>query len=65
MTIFFTRREIVDMAAYKLGVLAVGQQLSAEDLLAIDRGMSIEEVRLIEKRGGKSGEWRAPKDKRR
>ena len=35
---------------------------------AIDRGMSIEAVRLIEKRGGKSGEWRATKetmDKRR
>ncbi len=35
---------------------------------AIDRGMSIESVRLIEKRGGKSGEWRAakePKEKRR
>jgi cyclic pyranopterin monophosphate synthase len=32
---------------------------------AIDRGMSIEEVRLIEKRGGKSGEWRAVKEKRR
>ena len=35
---------------------------------AIDRGMSIEAVRLIEKRGGKSGEWRAahePKDERR
>ena len=35
---------------------------------AIDRGMSIEAVRLIEKRGGKSGDWRAgpePKDKRR
>ena len=34
---------------------------------AIDRGMSIESVKLIEKRGGKSGEWRAksdPKDKR-
>ena len=34
---------------------------------AIDRGMSIETVRLIEKRGGKSGEWRAsdqPKDDR-
>ena len=34
---------------------------------AIDRGMSIEAIRLIEKRGGKSGEWRAahaPKDKR-
>ena len=27
---------------------------------AIDRGMSIEGIRLIEKRGGKSGEWRAP-----
>jgi cyclic pyranopterin monophosphate synthase len=26
---------------------------------AIDRGMSIEGVRLIEKRGGNSGEWRA------
>jgi cyclic pyranopterin phosphate synthase len=26
---------------------------------AIDRGMSIEGVRLLEKRGGKSGEWRA------
>ena len=26
---------------------------------ALDRGMCIEGVRLIEKRGGKSGEWRA------
>ncbi len=26
---------------------------------AIDRGMTIEAVRLVEKRGGKSGEWRA------
>jgi cyclic pyranopterin monophosphate synthase len=26
---------------------------------AIDRGMSIESIRLVEKRGGKSGEWRA------
>jgi cyclic pyranopterin monophosphate synthase len=26
---------------------------------AIDRGMSVEDVRLVEKRGGKSGEWRA------
>jgi cyclic pyranopterin monophosphate synthase len=35
---------------------------------AIDRGMSIEAVRLIEKRGGKSGVWQAavePKEKRR
>ncbi|MXY87643.1 MAG: cyclic pyranopterin monophosphate synthase MoaC, partial [Dehalococcoidia bacterium] len=26
---------------------------------AVDRGMRIEGVRLLEKRGGKSGEWRA------
>ena len=34
---------------------------------AIARGMSIEAVRLMEKRGGKSGEWRAAKgeEKRR
>ena len=28
---------------------------------AVDRGMRIEGVRLIEKRGGKSGVWRAPR----
>ena len=27
---------------------------------AVDRGMRITDVRLLEKRGGKSGEWRAP-----
>ena len=27
---------------------------------AIDKGMVIEDVRLIEKRGGKSGTWKAP-----
>ncbi|MCS7101189.1 MAG: cyclic pyranopterin monophosphate synthase MoaC [Burkholderiaceae bacterium] len=27
---------------------------------AVDRGMTIESVRLLEKRGGKSGEWHAP-----
>jgi cyclic pyranopterin phosphate synthase len=26
---------------------------------ALDKGMVIESVRLIEKRGGKSGDWRA------
>jgi cyclic pyranopterin phosphate synthase len=31
---------------------------------AIDRGMSIEAVRLMEKRGGKSGEWRAAKERK-
>jgi cyclic pyranopterin phosphate synthase len=27
---------------------------------ALDRGMRIDGVRLLEKRGGKSGDWRAP-----
>jgi cyclic pyranopterin monophosphate synthase len=31
---------------------------------AIDRGMTIEAVRLVEKRGGKSGDWRASREKR-
>ncbi|MGO4872358.1 MAG: cyclic pyranopterin monophosphate synthase MoaC [Roseiarcus sp.] len=31
---------------------------------AVDRGMRIEGVRLIEKRGGKSGVWRAPESAR-
>ena len=26
---------------------------------AVDRGIRIEGIRLLEKRGGKSGEWRA------
>jgi cyclic pyranopterin phosphate synthase len=35
--------------------------LTIYDMLkAVDRGMSIEAVRLVEKRGGASGEWRAP-----
>ena len=32
---------------------------------AIDRSMSIEAVRLIDKRGGRPGDWRASKEKRR
>ena len=27
---------------------------------AIDKGMVIEDVRLLAKRGGKSGDWQAP-----
>jgi cyclic pyranopterin phosphate synthase len=27
---------------------------------AVDRGMTLEAIRLIEKRGGKSGTWVAP-----
>ena len=34
--------------------------LTAYDMAkAIDRGMVVEAIRLVEKRGGKSGEWRA------
>ncbi len=31
---------------------------------AIDRGMVVEAIRLVEKRGGKSGEWRAQEHER-
>ncbi len=29
---------------------------------AVDRGMRMVDIRLVEKRGGKSGHWRAPED---
>jgi cyclic pyranopterin phosphate synthase len=29
---------------------------------AVDRGMLIESIHLVSKRGGKSGEWRRPED---
>jgi len=32
----FTRRELIDQTAFKLGALSVGQTLSAEDLAALD-----------------------------
>jgi cyclic pyranopterin phosphate synthase len=35
--------------------------LTVYDMLkAIDRGMTIQDVRLLEKSGGRSGEWKAP-----
>ena len=35
--------------------------LTVYDMLkAVDRGMRIEGIRLLEKRGGRSGTWRAP-----
>ena len=37
--------------------------LTIYDMLkAVDRGMRIEGVELVEKRGGKSGEWRRQKE---
>lgn len=36
----FTRRELVDQVAFSVGILGVGQTLSAEDLVAIDDTLS-------------------------
>jgi cyclic pyranopterin phosphate synthase len=42
-------------------VAASAAALTVYDMCkAVDRGMSVEAVRLIEKRGGKSGTWRRP-----
>ena len=47
----------VEMEALTAAVVAC---LTVYDMAkAVDRGMRIEGVRLIEKRGGKSGHWRA------
>lgn len=52
-----TARTGVEMEA--LTAVSVGL-LTAYDLLkAVDRGMRIEGVRLLEKRGGRSGDWKA------
>jgi cyclic pyranopterin phosphate synthase len=52
--------EMEAMTAVSLACLTIYDMAKA-----IDRGMSIEAVRLVEKRGGKSGEWRASEEKRR
>ena len=42
-------------------VAASAAALTVYDMCkAVDRGMSVESVRLVEKRGGKSGTWRRP-----
>lgn len=52
-----TARTGVEMEALTAASVA---SLTVYDMLkAIDRGMSIETVRLIEKRGGRSGHWQA------
>jgi cyclic pyranopterin phosphate synthase len=40
------------LTAVQVGLLTVYDMVKA-----IDRGMVISDVRLLEKRGGKSGEW--------
>ena len=52
-----TARTGVEMEALTAASVA---SLTVYDMLkAIDRGMTIEAVRLIEKRGGRSGHWQA------
>lgn len=48
----------VEMEA--LTAAAVGLLTIYDMCKAIDRGMTLESVRLLEKRGGKSGYWQAP-----
>jgi cyclic pyranopterin phosphate synthase len=43
-----------------LTAAAVGLLTIYDMCKAIDRGMTLESVRLLEKRGGKSGLWQAP-----
>ena len=53
-----TGRTGVEMEALTAVSLAL---LTIYDMAkALDKGMVIEEVRLLEKTGGKSGDWRAP-----
>ena len=53
-----TARTGVEMEALTATTVAL---LTIYDMAkAIDKGMVIGEVRLLEKRGGKSGDWRAP-----
>jgi cyclic pyranopterin phosphate synthase len=47
--------EMEALTAVQVGLLTVYDMCKAAD-----RGMMIERVRLLEKRGGKSGEWKAP-----
>jgi cyclic pyranopterin phosphate synthase len=54
-TVGATGVEMEALTAVQVGLLTVYDMLKAAD-----RGMVIENVRLVEKRGGKSGAWRAP-----
>ena len=56
-TVRTTGKTGVEMEA--LTAVAVAALTVYDMCKAVDRGMRIEGVRLLEKRGGKSGEWRA------
>ena len=53
-TVGRTGVEMEALTAVSVGLLRVYDMCKA-----IDRGMRIEEIRLLEKQGGKSGHWRA------
>jgi cyclic pyranopterin phosphate synthase len=54
-TVARTGVEMEALHAASVGLLTVYDMCKA-----VDRGMRIESVRLVEKRGGKSGDWTAP-----
>ncbi len=54
-TVGATGVEMEALTAVQVGLLTIYDMCKAAD-----RGMVIGEVRLLEKRGGKSGEWAAP-----
>ena len=53
-TVGATGVEMEALTAVQVGLLTIYDMCKA-----VDRGMVIEQVRLLEKRGGKSGEWTA------
>jgi cyclic pyranopterin phosphate synthase len=57
-TVRATARTGVEMEA--LTAVAVALLTVYDMVKAADRGMEIEEIRLLEKAGGKSGDWRRP-----
>lgn len=52
--------EMEALTATTVGLLTIYDMCKA-----VDRGMRIEHVRLLEKKGGKSGHWRAPESSAR
>jgi cyclic pyranopterin monophosphate synthase len=55
-TVGATGVEMEALTAVQIGLLTIYDMCKA-----VDRGMVIEQVRLVEKRGGKSGDWAAGK----
>lgn len=51
----------VEMEA--LSAVAIGLLTIYDMCKAVDRGMRCEHIRLLEKKGGKSGHWRAPSER--